>query len=383
MSRRAQDDIFDENCLKDKEKSINLFAMRRRSKPYRSDKMQIKLHPYSRLRTEVVQALTSGKEQARRAVEAVRVETYSQVGWLIHDHLLGHKERADYGDKVVDRLSGDVGLSKRLLYEAIRLYRTFGIVNTYSQLGWSHYRVLLAVPSARERTFYRRQADKGSWSVRDLEDQIRAGAYSEKERGTKKAGQWSRGRSKPLPALRGMLYTYRVIDSPSGEGLRLDLGFNIHATWPISRFKMGELKSGEIVMSEWEEGDREFVFRTVEGRAAGLHCYIARVLKVVDGDTIWLDIDCGFGTWTRQKVRLRGIDTPEISTPGGRRALQWVADRLAGAGVVGVTTTKPDKYDRYLADVFYLEGTDEPEGVVREGRFLNGELLKKGLAKRL
>ena len=120
--------------------------------------------------------------------------------------------------------------------------------------------MLLRVPSAQERTFYRRQADKGSWSVRDLEDQIRADAFSEKERGTKKAGQWSRGRSKPLPALRGMLYTYRVIDSPSGEGLRLDLGFNIHAAWPISRFKMGELKPGEIVMSEWEEGDRNSCF---------------------------------------------------------------------------------------------------------------------------
>ena len=70
--------------------------------------MQIKLNPYSRLRTEIVQTLASGKEQARRAVEALRVETYSQVGRLIHDHLLGHQERADYGDKVVDRLSGDV-----------------------------------------------------------------------------------------------------------------------------------------------------------------------------------------------------------------------------------------------------------------------------------
>ena len=342
--------------------------------------MQSKLQLYSRLRTEILQTLASGKEQARRAVEAVRVETYSQVGRLIQDHLLGHKERADYGDRVVSRLSGDVGLSKRLLYEALQFYRTFGIVNARSQLGWTHYRALLRLPSA-QRAYYRREAAEGRWSVRDLNAQIRADAFSEKERGTKKAGQWSRGRSKPLPALRGMLYTYRVIDSPSGEGLRLDLGFNIHAAWPISRFKMGDLKSGEIVMSEWEEGDMEFVFRTVEGRAAGLHCYIARVLKVVDGDTLWLDIDCGFGTWTRQKVRLRGIDTPEISTPEGRRALQWVADRLAG--VVGVTTTKPDKYDRYLADVFYLEGTDEPEGVVREGRFLNGELLKKGLAKRL
>ncbi len=34
------------------------------------------------------------------------------------------------------------------------MYRPFGIVNTYSQLGWSHHRVLLRVSSAQERAFY-------------------------------------------------------------------------------------------------------------------------------------------------------------------------------------------------------------------------------------
>ena len=46
--------------------------------------------------------------------------------------------------------------------------------------------------------------------------------------------------------------------------------------------------------------------------------------------------------------------------------------------VVAVTTTRPDKYDRYLADVFYLEGEEEVGVVLEEGRFLNRGLLGTG-----
>jgi len=44
-------------------------------------------------------------------------------------------------------------------------------------------------------------------------------------------------------------------------------------------------------------------------------CYRAKVLKVVDGDTLEVDIDLGFGVWMRdQSVRLNGVDTPESRT---------------------------------------------------------------------
>ena len=86
---------------------------------------------------------------------------------------------------------------------------------------------------------------------------------------------------------------------------------------------------------------------------------------------MWVDIDCGFGIWTRQKLRLRGIDAPEMDTAEGREARDFVVRALGkgrrlraegerkGRGSrwwdVVVTTTKPDKYDRYLADVFYVQ----------------------------
>ena len=46
-----------------------------------------------------------------------------------------------------------------------------------------------------------------------------------------------------------------------------------------------------------------------------MHEYKCTMLRVVDGDTVDVDIDLGFGVWMRkQRIRLYGIDTPESRT---------------------------------------------------------------------
>jgi len=46
-----------------------------------------------------------------------------------------------------------------------------------------------------------------------------------------------------------------------------------------------------------------------------MYKYKCKVLKVVDGDTVDVDIDLGFGIWLKnERVRLKGIDTPESRT---------------------------------------------------------------------
>ena len=43
--------------------------------------------------------------------------------------------------------------------------------------------------------------------------------------------------------------------------------------------------------------------------------YRVKILKVVDGDTVDVDIDLGFGVWLKdERVRIMGIDTPESRT---------------------------------------------------------------------
>ena len=46
-----------------------------------------------------------------------------------------------------------------------------------------------------------------------------------------------------------------------------------------------------------------------------MHEYKVNILKVVDGDTVDVDIDLGFDIWLRgERVRIMGIDTPESRT---------------------------------------------------------------------
>ncbi|MDA0745632.1 MAG: thermonuclease family protein [bacterium] len=105
--------------------------------------------------------------------------------------------------------------------------------------------------------------------------------------------------------------------------------------------------------------------------------------RAFSGATGVVDLDFGFRIRTRHKLRLRGIDTPELPGPLARKAKKFVQRALAQVSFIVLTTTKVDKYDRYLSDVFYLPGEMDPETVVRCRRFLNRELVEAGLAKRV
>tara|TARA_R110000823_G_scaffold5651_7_gene22334 strand:+ start:110 stop:535 length:426 start_codon:yes stop_codon:yes gene_type:complete len=46
-----------------------------------------------------------------------------------------------------------------------------------------------------------------------------------------------------------------------------------------------------------------------------MYDYKVKILRVVDGDTVDVDIDLGFGVWLKkERVRIMGIDTPESRT---------------------------------------------------------------------
>jgi endonuclease YncB( thermonuclease family) len=102
---------------------------------------------------------------------------------------------------------------------------------------------------------------------------------------------------------------------------------------------------------------------------------------VIDGDTIWAGIDCGFDTSVREKLRFHKIDTPELGTAQGEKASRYVRRVLTASPRIVVRTRSYDKYARYLADIFYLPGVSSYERIASDGHYLNQELLNKGLAK--
>ena len=85
--------------------------------------------------------------------------------------------------------------------------------------------------------------------------------------------------------------------------------------------------------------------------------YACKVLRVVDGDTIDVNIDLGFNIWHRGRVRMAGIDTPESRTRNleekklGLASKARLKELLKGQKVSIQCTKEKGKFGRSLADV--------------------------------
>lgn len=90
------------------------------------------------------------------------------------------------------------------------------------------------------------------------------------------------------------------------------------------------------------------------------YIYNALVLNVVDGDTIDVSIDLGFSVYVHERLRLFGIDTPELTSEdvllreNAKKAKSRVYELINGRQVK-IQTFKTDKYGRYLAKVYLNE----------------------------
>lgn len=81
--------------------------------------------------------------------------------------------------------------------------------------------------------------------------------------------------------------------------------------------------------------------------------------RVIDGDTIALDVDLGFRTWRRGSFRLVGINARELHSPGGPEARDNLTALLPVGTAVTLTSVKPDKFsERYDAMVALPDGSD-------------------------
>ncbi len=115
-----------------------------------------------------------------------------------------------------------------------------------------------------------------------------------------------------------------------------------------------------------------------------MYTYKATVVRIVDGDTIYVDVDLGFYLRQTMKVRLKGLNTPEIrgpERPEGLKSKHFVEEKLADCPAVVIKTNKIGKYGRYIADVWFLAGSDDPHTILEQGQSLNKLLLDKGLAE--
>lgn len=206
---------------------------------------------YDGLLQGVVHLLEEARRGAARSINAILTATYWEIGRRIVEHEQEGKRRAVYGEALIEKLAADLtggfgrGFSRRNLFQMREFYATWPIVQTASaQLGartltdldhekrqtlsdelgtgstprnlrtvsgtidpleisaspqfplpWSHYVLLLSVKDAQARRFYEAEAQRGGWSVRQLDRQITTLFYERTALSRNKAAMLRKGQS--------------------------------------------------------------------------------------------------------------------------------------------------------------------------------------------
>ena len=82
--------------------------------------------------------------------------------------------------------------------------------------------------------------------------------------------------------------------------------------------------------------------------------YAASLLKIVDGDTVDVRVDLGFTIHYDIRLRLAGINAPEMNNPDGSgvAARAYITTLLNGPLIIQTAKDRKEKYGRYLATIY-------------------------------
>jgi len=101
--------------------------------------------------------------------------------------------------------------------------------------------------------------------------------------------------------------------------------------------------------------------------------YNCKIVRIIDGDSILVDIDLGFGTWRcGESIRLFGVDCPECRSrdpkekAAGLAAKEFVKGLLHDGGTYTLTTKEKGKFGRYLGVIMLSDKTSVNAALVSE-----------------
>lgn len=197
----------------------------------------IKKETYSTLITDLASLIEQGRKAAVRYVNTALVTTYWLIGRRIVEYEQKGKERAEYGEALMERISKDLstqfgkGFSERNLELMRKLYLSYPISQTVSAkslsvektqtlsaelsisqtvsgvsetlvhkfpLSWSHYCLLMRLDEPLKREFYESESIKGNWSVRQLDRQIQSMLYERTALSKRKLAVIAKAHEKPI-----------------------------------------------------------------------------------------------------------------------------------------------------------------------------------------
>lgn len=137
--------------------------------------------------SDVKSILSSAKKQSYKTVNTIMVQAYWLIGYRIVEQEQNGEKRAGYGEKVIENLSKELnkefgsGMSVAHLWNCRQFYLCFQnkeiLYTLCRELTWSHLRLIMRLNTEAERNYYINESSQGSWSVRELERNIKTDMF--------------------------------------------------------------------------------------------------------------------------------------------------------------------------------------------------------------
>ncbi len=318
--------------------------------------------PYHALMRTIGQLFEHGREESRRTGNHAQTLACWDIGAKIIKAELNENGRAEYGDALIQKLSADLskqygrGFSERNLSYMITLAREYERNKLNTGLSYSQYCTLFAIPEPGLRRELERRAIREQLSYERLRRLIRV----------------ERGRMKDRSRPNGILNTFRITTRTMHNGKKeqyLDLGFGVYAEVP------DKVPGKEHTIYTLETSGSRTTLSPA--RPGDLWLYKARIERIVDADTLIALIELPYGQHIRARLRLAGVEVPERGTAEEAKTTVLLSNKLKQTKGILIKTRGMDRYGRYVADVLYSEITNDPRRILKGGKHLNAELIRR------
>ncbi|MEK6857026.1 MAG: DUF1016 N-terminal domain-containing protein, partial [Nanoarchaeota archaeon] len=139
---------------------------------------------YSSVLTNIKEIIRTARYHAFTAVNTEMLKAYFEIGRNIVEEEQKGRERAEYGEKLIKRLSKDLSNEFRKGYSisALKNMRKFYIIyknqigqsvtGLFYKITWTHYCELIKIPDEAKRRYFEKYAVQENLSVRDLKRQL-------------------------------------------------------------------------------------------------------------------------------------------------------------------------------------------------------------------
>ncbi|WP_244280650.1 DUF1016 N-terminal domain-containing protein [Leptospira saintgironsiae] len=248
------------------------------------------------------------------------------------------------------------GFSERMLFYAKKFYEVYGESKVNPNLNWSYYRILSGIEDAKLRKTLETEIIRNNWTLEDLVIRLR------------ESGELYVGKTPRWDRPTGKLNHYKIIKTISRK-LSLDLGFYCYLSLE------SKIKFKENTLVEVSKKHGKNILTKLNSKDATLYIYSGQVERVVDGDTIIVQLNLGFDLTSRQRIRLHKVWAAELGTKEGKSSFHFLEKKLPKGKQVIVKSKGKDIYGRYVGDVLYSSNkNDDIATILKTGIFLNQEL---------